>query len=174
MDGPSVQRALSPSAIRAQAEKESNWNEEEEPVPIGRGVVLKQGSEVAILAYGYMVNRAMEAAEFLKKDGVDPTVVNMRFVKPLDTDLLQKLSVNHHYFVTYEDHSIEGGFSSAVAEAMMDMEIGRIPLLRLALPDLVIEQGTRNQIFEEHGLLPSQVTKRITNFMRTHSHAAVV
>ncbi len=150
------------------------WSEEEEPIPIGKGKIMQEGSDVAILGYGYQVYRALEAAEIMKKSGLNPTIVNMRFAKPLDTELLQKLSKTHHYFVTYEDHTLCGGFGSAVSEAMHDLGITRIPLLRVAIPDEIIEQGSRTEVFEEHQLLPYQVAERIQKFVDSHHPAAVV
>lgn len=151
-----------------------DWSLEEPILPIGKGEVIQEGSEVAILAYGCMVHPAMEAADMLRQQGVKPTVVNMRFAKPMDYDLIRELAANHHYFVTYEDHSIIGGFSSAVSEAMHDIGID-LPLLRLALPDEVIPHGSRAEIFEEHGLLPYQAAKRIHSFahIKVHELAAV-
>ncbi len=151
-----------------------DWSLEEPVLPVGKGQVIQEGSEIAILAYGYMVHPALEAAALLRKQGYKPTVVNMRFAKPLDTELIHKLSENHNYFVTYEDHSIIGGFSSAVSEAMHDMNID-LPMLRLALPDQVIPHGSRKNIFEEHHLLPWQAAKRIEEFthIKMHKLAAV-
>ncbi len=148
-----------------------DWSEEEPPIPIGKGVIMEEGSDVVILGYGFMVYRALEAAEFLKEKGINPTVVNMRFAKPLDTGLIRELSANHHHFVTYEDHTISGGFGSAVSEALHDLGLEGIPLLRLGIPDTIIEQGSRNQIFEEFNLLPEQVARRIESFIHTKSHA---
>ncbi len=149
------------------------WSDEEAPLPIGQGEILQPGSECAILAYGYMVYRAMEAAEILEKQGIRPTVVNMRYAKPLDTEMIRRLSVDHHHFVTYEDHSICGGFSSAVSEAMHDMGLEHHPLLRLAVEDAVIEHGSRDQIFTEQGLMPDQVAARIRKFVQAHKPAIV-
>lgn len=143
------------------------WAFEEEPVPIGKGVVVEEGLDVAILAYGYMVHRALEAAVILRKNGIRPTVVNMRFAKPLDTELIHTLATSHSHLVSYEDHTLVGGFTSAVSEALHDMGLEQIPLLRLAVPDEVIEHGTRNEIFEEYGLLPVQVAKRIAEFVHS-------
>ncbi|MGC9326502.1 MAG: 1-deoxy-D-xylulose-5-phosphate synthase, partial [Candidatus Hinthialibacter sp.] len=147
------------------------WSPEEAPIPIGKGVVVEKGSDVAILAYGYMVHRALEAAELLRKEGIQPTVVNMRFAKPLDIELIQSLASHHSHMATYEDHSIVGGFGSAVSEALHDLGLGQIPLLRLAIPDQVIEQGERSQIFEEHHLLPHQAAKRIAQFVHSSKPA---
>ncbi|RJP26300.1 MAG: 1-deoxy-D-xylulose-5-phosphate synthase [Candidatus Omnitrophota bacterium] len=150
------------------------WSDEEEPLPIGKGTVLQEGSEIAILAYGYMVYRALEAAELLRKNGIRPTVVNMRFAKPLDVELIQELIPNHTHFVTYEDHTISGGFGSAVSEALHDLGLETIPLLRLAVPDEIIEQGLRDEVFEEHNLLPKQAAGRILQFINAKVHAAAV
>lgn len=146
-----------------------DWSVEKSVLPIGKGEVVQEGSEVAILAFGTMVQPAIDAAAELRQQGLKPTVVNARFAKPLDTELIRELAEKHHYFVTYEDHSIIGGFSSAVSEAMHDMNID-IPLLRLALPDQVIPHGKRSQIFEEHFLLPHQAAKRIHAFAQTKVH----
>lgn len=148
-----------------------DWSPEEAPIPIGKGVILEEGSEVAILAYGYMVHRALEAAALLRKEGIRPTVVNMRFVKPLDKELIRSLASNHTHMATYEDHAIVGGFGGAVSEALHDMGLEQIPLLRLAVPDDVIEQGSRSQIFEEHRLMPNQVAKRIAEFVHSSKSA---
>ncbi len=150
------------------------WSDEEQPVPIGKGVVMEEGSDVAILGYGYMVYRALETAEILRKQGIRPTVVNMRFVKPLDLELIQELASTHSYFVTYEDHTMCGGFGSAVSEALHDLGLEGIPLLRLGVPDEIIEQGARPEVFKEHKLLPSQIAQRILNFAHAKVHAAVI
>ena len=150
-----------------------SWSEKEDPIPIGKGKILIHGSNVAILAYGFMVHRALEAAELLEKEGLNPTVVNMRFAKPLDTELIQELAKTHSCFITYEDHTISGGFSSSVSEAMHDMDI-HTALLRLALPDEIIEHGQRSEIFEEFGLLPHQAAERILKFAHAKAEAAVL
>lgn len=149
------------------------WSDEELPLPIGKGEILRSGSECAILAYGYMVHRALEAAELLEREGIQPTVVNMRYAKPLDKDLIFQISQDHHYFVSYEDHSISGGFSSAVSEALHDLGLEGHPLLRLAVEDAVIEHGSRDQIFTEQGLMPAQVAKRIQAFVHSSKHAVL-
>ncbi|MBD3267146.1 1-deoxy-D-xylulose-5-phosphate synthase, partial [bacterium] len=149
-----------------------DWSIEDEPLPIGKGEILKQGADVAILGYGYMVHRALEMAEILGNQGVDCTVANMRYVKPLDADLIMELAKTHQYFITYEDHSISGGFSSAVSEALHDMELTN-SLLRLALPDEIIEHGKREEIFRDYELLPDQAAKRVLKFIHAKSEAVI-
>ena len=149
------------------------WSEKEDPIPIGKGEILVHGSNVAILAYGFMVHRALEAAVLMEKEGIHATVVNMRFAKPLDGELIRELAKTHNSFVTYEDHTISNGFSSAVSEFMHDADI-HLPLLRLALPDEIIEHGQRKEIFEEFELLPHQAAERIVKFIHAKAEAIVL
>ncbi|HQQ00644.1 MAG TPA: 1-deoxy-D-xylulose-5-phosphate synthase [bacterium] len=141
------------------------WEPEEPPLPIGKGDVLHEGTRLAILALGTMVEFARETAALLASSGLDPTVVNMRFVKPLDRDLLRQLAQTHTHFVTYEDHVLDGGFGGAVCEALEDEGLHDISVMRLGLPDRVIEHGSREEIFGEYGLLPSQVAPRVSRFV---------
>jgi 1-deoxy-D-xylulose-5-phosphate synthase len=145
------------------------WHPEEPTLRIGKGAVLREGSRVAILALGPMVELALEAAKHLESSGLDPTVVNMRFVKPLDKELLRRLAHTHSHFVTYEDHVVSGGFGSAVCEALQDEGFFGLAVLRLGLPDKVIEHGTREEIFREYSLLPDQIVLRIEEFVHTPS-----
>lgn len=149
------------------------WSAKEEPVPIGKGVVLQEGSDVAILAYGFMVNLAEQAAELLQTIGIHPTVVNMRFAKPIDVELLKELSLHHHHFVTYEDHTICGGFGAAVSEAMHDNGLENIPLLRLAIRDEIVEHAPRKIVFADHGLSPDLAAKRIEAFVHAKASAMI-
>ncbi|MFH1742385.1 MAG: transketolase C-terminal domain-containing protein, partial [bacterium] len=163
-----------PFAVRYPRDKAAGvlWNPEEPILPIGKGEVLREGSRVAILALGPMVEHAMEAVPLLESSGLDPTVVNMRFVKPLDRDLLHRLSHTHTHFVTYEDHTVDGGFGSAVCEAIQDEGLSGLAVLRLGLPDKVIEHGTREEIFREYRLLPGQIASRIEEFVLLHTLSA--
>lgn len=164
-----------PFAVRypREAGEGVEWSEQEEPIPIGKGVVLREGGDVVILGYGFMVNRALEAAELLAKQGIQATVVNMRFAKPLDLDMIKALAKTHSHFVSYEDHTYHGGFSSAVSEALHDLSLDRVSHLRLAVPDEVIEHGPRKVVFENAGLLPHQVAKRVEQFIQTKSAAMI-
>ncbi|MER1967006.1 1-deoxy-D-xylulose-5-phosphate synthase [Castellaniella sp. GW247-6E4] len=117
-----------------------------EPVPIGRGVVRREGGRIALLVFGTLLHEAGLAAEAL-----GATLVDMRFVKPLDEDLLGRLAQDHAAFVTVEEAAIMGGAGSAVQEYFNQAAIER-PLLQLGLPDLFIDHGDQKAILAELGL----------------------
>src|SRR5450830_466508 len=115
-------------------------------IDIGKGEIKRQGNKVAILAFGSMVYPALAAAESL-----DATVANMRFVKPLDADLVKSLAASHDVLVTVEEGCTMGGAGSAVAEALSEAGI-EIPLLILGLPDKFIDHGDVHLLLSQCGL----------------------
>ncbi|MHA7000037.1 1-deoxy-D-xylulose-5-phosphate synthase [Aeromonas schubertii] len=117
-----------------------------ETLPIGKGHVVREGSKLAILAFGTLLTQARIAAEAL-----DATLVDMRFVKPLDEVLLRDLAARHEVLVTVEDSAIQGGAGSAVNEFLMRERLLR-PVLNLGLPDRFVEQGTQEEIYALLGL----------------------
>jgi 1-deoxy-D-xylulose-5-phosphate synthase len=126
-------------------------SEELRSLPLGKGEIRRKsnapaGKRIAILAFGTLLYSALEVAE-----GIDATVANMRFVKPLDVDLIQSLAADHDYFVTIEDGAIQGGAGSACLEALARIGIYK-PLLQLGLPDQFIEHGDYNLLMTKCGL----------------------
>ncbi len=117
-----------------------------EGVPFGKGEIKRQGKGIAILAFGSMVAPSVEAGESL-----NATVANMRFVKPLDTELLKQLADSHDALVTVEEGSIMGGAGAAVAEALAEAGIVK-PLLHLGLPDKFIDHGDPAKLLSLCGL----------------------
>ncbi|MBN9425980.1 MAG: 1-deoxy-D-xylulose-5-phosphate synthase [Burkholderiales bacterium] len=115
-------------------------------IPVGKAELRRQGRRLALLAFGTMVAPALAAGEAL-----DATVVNMRFVKPIDLALLQELARTHEAFITLEEHAVMGGAGSAVAEALAAEGIVR-PLLQLGLPDRFIDHGDQGQLLKMAGL----------------------
>jgi len=115
-------------------------------IPLGKGEVRRSGKRVAILAFGAMLKPALEAAEEL-----DATVANMRFVKPLDLELLRQVCENHHLVVTVEEHQVMGGAGSAVCEALTEMKIEKRVLL-LGLPDRFVDHGDPAKLLASVGL----------------------
>ena len=125
-------------------------------IPVGKGEVRRQGSKVAILAFGSMLAPALQAAEQL-----DATVANMRFVKPLDEELVLQLAREHDLLVTVEENTIQGGAGSAVAECLARHGIAKT-MLHLGLPDVFIEQGDPVQMLADCGLDANGITRSIS------------
>ncbi|MEO8332307.1 MAG: 1-deoxy-D-xylulose-5-phosphate synthase [Gallionella sp.] len=130
-------------------------------LPIGKGELRRTGKRIAILAFGSMLAPALEAAERL-----DATVVNMRFVKPLDAELVQRMARDHELLVTVEENTVQGGAGSAVAECLQQQGIA-IALLQLGLPDNFIEQGEHVQLLADCGLdakgMVASIQSRLSN-----------
>ena len=135
---------------------EEGW----EAIPIGKGEILRHGDDVLILGYGSMVNSAMQTAEILSEHGIFATVVNARFVKPLDTELIMPLAQRIGQVVTMEEGCLMGGFGSAVVEAFMDNDV-LVPVLRLGVPDKLVDHAKPDESKADLGLTPSQMAERI-------------
>ncbi len=116
------------------------------PLPLGKAEIRRQGQGIAILAFGSLLAPALKAAEAL-----NATVVNMRWVKPLDTEMLQRVAQDHAQIVTVEEGCIMGGAGSAVSEALQQLGLVR-PVLQLGLPDVFIEHGDHAQLLAAQGL----------------------
>ena len=113
---------------------------------------MSEGQDVAILAIGVTVSEAMKAAEQLKEDGISVAVVNARFVKPLDKDLIREIAKTVKCLVTVEEGCRMGGFGSAVLEFLSEEECWDIPTKVLGLPDWYIEQGPQDLLRQKYGL----------------------
>ncbi len=125
---------------------------EDPEIALGRGEILIEGEGVALFAYGSMVDEAYRAASVLRGRGIEPTVVNARFAKPLDADLLRRLSQDHHTLVTLEEGVLAGGFGGAVLEEVAQHGLRFPRVLRLGVPDRFITFGSRAQLLRECGL----------------------
>mgnify|MGYP003487947224 FL=1 len=121
-------------------------------LPIGKGELLREGTDVAIVAIGVTVWPAMKAAERLAQEGISAAVVNARFVKPLDTELIIKTAKNVRCLVTVEEGCKMGGFGSAVLEALSEEGITNLRTKMIGLPDWYIEQGPQDLLRERYGL----------------------
>jgi 1-deoxy-D-xylulose-5-phosphate synthase len=115
-------------------------------LPIGKAELKRQGKQVAILAFGSMLAESMRAAETL-----NATVVNMRFVKPLDISMIETMAKQHQLIVTIEENAVMGGAGAAVMEALQALSI-QSPILCLGLPDKFIEHGVHETMLSECGL----------------------
>lgn len=132
---------------------------------IGEAEIIKQGSEVAIIGYGATVCFAIEAAEKLSKDGIEATVINARFVKPLDMDLICDVIENHQVVITVEDHMLAGGFGSSIMESIPDHLLGSCKIVRLGIPDIFVEAGVRKVILKNLGLDAAGLYNRVMEEM---------
>jgi 1-deoxy-D-xylulose-5-phosphate synthase len=142
---------------------EEGW----EPLPIGKGEILRQGDDILLLAYGSMVYPALQTAEILSEHGIDATVVNARFAKPLDTELILPLAQTIGRVVTLEEGCLPGGFGSAVIEALMDAEM-TVPVTRIGVPDLLVDHATADESKADLGLTPAQMADRILKLFSNH------
>ncbi len=118
-------------------------------VAIGKAEIARTGRDVAILAIGNMVPNAVKAAELLSKEGIEAEVVNMRFVKPLDEDLLKSIAARFESIVTVEDNVIHGGFGSAVLETLAKHGLNNASVKLHGIPDQFIEQGTPAELHKQ-------------------------
>jgi 1-deoxy-D-xylulose-5-phosphate synthase len=134
-----------------------------EAIEIGRGELLSEGERVALLGYGYGVAVVRGAAGLLAAEhGVEPTVADARFAKPLDTELLERLAADHELIVTVEENVLAGGFGSGVLEHLADHDLlGSTRVLRIGLPDRYVTHGKPALLREEVGLTPEAVAARV-------------
>jgi 1-deoxy-D-xylulose-5-phosphate synthase len=131
------------------------------PIEIGRGEVLREGERVAIVGYGTGVQKALEAADLLAEGGLDVTVADARFAKPLDEELLSGLAAEHELLVTVEEGVLAGGFGSAVWECLNDAG-GHVPrILRVGLPDRYVTHGKPGLLHAEVGFTGKAIAQRI-------------
>ena len=121
-------------------------------LPLGKGEVLKEGRDVLILAVGSMVLQAQEAAERLAKQGISCTVVNMRFIKPLDEELLTTWAAKNPRILTVEEHALAGGFGSAVMEFYQNQGMHHLQIHSMGLPDEFIPHGPRDVLLGKYHL----------------------
>ena len=129
-----------------------NYDKKIKPLEIGSAEVLKEGDELAIIAIGNMVSPSLNAADILSQKGIDVTVVNARFIKPLDKNLIIKLARRTKKIVTVEENVLQGGFGSAVMEILEEEGITNIQFKRIGIPDKFIEHGSPEVLRKNYGL----------------------
>ncbi len=134
-------------------------------IPVGKGKWLQRGKDVTILAIGNRVHPAVEAARLLSGQGIKAGVINMRFVKPLDSALIDDALKHSDRIVTVEDNVLAGGFGSAVAEYLSDKQAD-FKLLRLGYPDQFIEHGKSALLYEQYNLDAAHMADKILNWLK--------
>ncbi len=127
---------------------------------IGKGNIVKQGQDLVIFATGIMVQESLMAAELLKNDNIDVTVVNISTIKPIDSDLVTSLSKNTGAVVTAEDHNIIGGLGDAVLDVLAEQGI-YVPVKKVGVRDQFAETGSQKELFEKYGLSATHIARAV-------------
>lgn len=136
-------------------------------IEVGKGEVLNRGERVALIGYGTGVQKSIAAQQLLQARGIDPTVVDARFAKPIDTELLRELAESHDLFVTVEEGCLSGGFGSAVWEALStEANIPRI--IRVGLPDRYVTHGAPAALHAEVGFTPDAIAEQVMAAMASN------
>ncbi|MBU3108108.1 transketolase family protein [Clostridium gasigenes] len=126
---------------------------------LGKGVTLKEGNDVTIIATGIMVQTALEASDILANEGINARVINIHTLKPLDTELLVNAAKETNAIVTVEEHSIIGGLGSAVAEALG--EEYPVPVLKVGVNDVFGESGKPEELLKAYGLTAEAIVEKV-------------
>ena len=137
---------------------EEGWDS----IEIGKSEILEQGDNLLIIAYGSMVFPAIKTAAILNQQGVKSTVINARFIRPLDEETIHKAAKKIGKVVTMEEGTLLGGFGSAVVESFNDNDIF-VPTLRIGIPDKLVDHATPDQSKESLGLTPEMMADKIIN-----------
>ena len=143
-------------------------DEEVKEIEVGKGEVIKDGKDLAIIAFGSMVDPSMKAAAMLEEKGFSVAVINARFAKPIDKSLIMKYAKKTGCLITTEEHSVQGGFGSAVLEVLQNFD-ERIPLKTkcIGVPDVLIEHGATGLIKKDLKLDPEGMFETIYAFVNT-------
>jgi 1-deoxy-D-xylulose-5-phosphate synthase len=161
-DGPSVVRFPRGNGLGVTMDKRLR------KLPIGKGEIVRRGQEVALLAIGAMVATAERAADILAQDGIEATVVNARFVKPLDTDLIDEVLASAPVIITVEENAVAGGFGSGVNEYLVSQGYELSGVRNLGIPDRFIEHGKRDALLTEIGLTPEALAQTAVSLLKEH------
>jgi len=132
-------------------------------LPLGKAEMLAEGDDVAILAIGNTVHPCFLARQRLEAEGIKANLVNMRFVKPLDEDLIKKITKKVHKVVTVEENTLSGGFGSGIKELLAT---DNVRILSIGLPDRFIEHGSREELRKKYGLTADKIVERVREFIK--------
>jgi 1-deoxy-D-xylulose-5-phosphate synthase len=147
---------------------EEGWEE----LPIGKAEILRQGDDVLMIAYGSMVHPTLQAAQLLNEHGISATVINARFAKPLDTELFAPLARKIGKVVTVEEGCLMGGFGSAIAESLLDLNVV-VPIKRIGVPDILVEHATPDESLASLGLTSDKIAETVRNTFFSEKPVAV-
>lgn len=176
-DGPELAAMLdfalqqnAPTAIRYPKANAKDLGLTKQPIELGKGQIVRWGTDGAIVALGPLVEMALEAADQLAEQGLQIAVINPRFIKPLDTELFERVFKECKFVLTVEEGALQGGFGSAVLEAACDQgwEIGR--MRRVGIPDRYIEHGEREELLHDLGISTSKLVQACQELSGSVSH----
>jgi 1-deoxy-D-xylulose-5-phosphate synthase len=153
--GPAVVRYPRGAGTGAQLDKDYRI------LPLGKAEVLREGKDCTFLVAGNLIQMALEAAEMLGERGIDAAVVNARFVKPLDEELIIDCAARTRRIYTLEEHVLAGGFGSAVTELLTEKGPAGVQIKRFGLPDTFVEHGSPALLRARYGLTAEQVARAV-------------
>jgi 1-deoxy-D-xylulose-5-phosphate synthase len=131
---------------------------------LGKGELLADGEDLIIIALGHMTLTAMQVRDMLLKEGISAAVLDPVFVKPLDTEMLCKLLIDHQRIVTLEEHSVVSGLGSIVNNYLMSQGFSNIQMLNLGIPETFVDHGSHADLMQEIGLSPKKIVERIQKY----------
>jgi 1-deoxy-D-xylulose-5-phosphate synthase len=138
-------------------------------LPVGKGEVMREGADATIFAIGNEVWPAVAAAELLAKEDINVAVINARFVKPLDDELITKYCKPNSYVVTVEEGSLAGGFGSAVMERCEQLGIENVHFHRIGIPDEYVHHGGQDVLRAQYDLHAEGIARRTREFVKSHA-----
>lgn len=154
-----------PAYVRGARPKSMIVNKDNYKFEFGKGITLKKGKDLALIATGLMVAESLEAAKMLEEEGINAMVINIHTIKPIDRKLIMKAAEETKAIITLEDHSIIGGLGSAVAEILAE-ENSNAKFMRIGIKDKFGESGKPKELYEKYGLNAENVYKKIKKFIK--------
>lgn len=161
-----IAKTKSPSYLRLSRQDVPVFTHPESKFVIGKGVKLKDGHQITILSTGTTTWHALEAGQTLKDHGIDAEVLHFPTIKPLDRELIIQSAKKTKRFITVEDHQINGGFGSAVAEVIS--ESYPIPVIRIGIEDKFGQSGTPEELFRHYGLTSTNIVKKAQELIKAN------
>ena len=157
-----------PAAVRyPRGRKDAELLPDCEEIEYGKAEVLQEGSEIAVMFFGTLASEAMEIAEHFRKKGLTITVINARFAKPFDRELIRRISKNHKLLLTMEEGVKAGGFGEHVSSFVMEEELP-VKVMIGALDDAFIPHGNDRELRKKYGLSCEEMIRRIEQFRERH------
>ena len=136
-----------------------------EKLRIGQGLIVEDGSDVTIIACGTMMESALDARKSLMRDSIEPRIIDMHTIKPLDSQLIVKCAKETNAIITVEEHSIIGGLGAAVAEILAEEGIS-IPFKRMGIKDVFCESGEPKKLLEKYELNDKHIVKNVKKLLK--------